>query len=301
MDYSTDKPTGGGTYSWELKTHAGVNIDSNWVEAASPFLAAEEFTLDCWIKPDSADRHAVRIIINPSAEQDWNNANFELSFRNGSPGVPVFTARYWNNDGSGANTVQDTLSAIANHVGKWRHVILERNATNGNFAMAVKNENDQLMFKKVINQPKPPLMAGAPLRVGRPWFLVDDNYYVGPFRGKIDNVKVYNYPATGITVVGNPDAQAPAVFALEQNYPNPFNPSTEIGFTIPKFQQVSLVVYDLIGRKVKTVVNEERHAGQHRVTWNGTNDLGTSVATGVYFYQLKVADATKIRKMVLLR
>lgn len=302
MDYSTDKPIGGGTYSWELKTHAGVNIDSNWVEAASPFLASEEFTLDCWIKADSADRHAVRIIINPSGEQDWNNANFELSFRNGLPGVPVFTARYWNNDGSGANTVQDTLSAKASHVGKWRHVILERNATNGNFAMAVKNENDQLMFKKVINQPKAPLMAGAPLRIGRSWFLVDDNYYVGPYRGKIDNVKVYNYPAYGLTgIVDKDQGSFPWQFSLEQNYPNPFNPSTEIEFTIPKFQQVSLVVYDLLGRKVKTIVNEERHAGQHRVTWNGTNDLGSAASSGVYFYQLKAGDVTKVLKMMLLR
>ena len=67
-DYSTDHPIGGGSYSWQLKTHAGVLIDSNWVEAVSPFLAAEEFTLDFWIKADSADRHAVRIIINPSKE-----------------------------------------------------------------------------------------------------------------------------------------------------------------------------------------------------------------------------------------
>ena len=83
-DYSTDHPTGGGNYSWQLKTHPGVLIDSNWVEAVSPFLAAEEFTLDFWMKADSADRHAVRIIINPSKENDWNNANFEMSFRNGA-------------------------------------------------------------------------------------------------------------------------------------------------------------------------------------------------------------------------
>jgi hypothetical protein len=301
-DYSTDKPIGGGNYSWELKKHTGVEIDSNWVEAKSPFLAVEEFTLDCWIKADSADRHAARIIINPSGEQDWNNANFELSFRNGAAGVPVFTARYWNNDGTGANTLQDTLGATASHVGKWRHVIVERSATNSKFAMAIKDENDVLMFKKIIYGIKPPLMAGAPLRIGRSWFLTTDNYYVGPYRGKIDNVKVYNYPATGITSVNdNANTQAPGVFALEQNYPNPFNPTTEIEFSIPKFQQVSLVVYDLLGRKVKTLLNDEQHAGQHRVTWNGMNEIGKSVASGVYFYQLKAGTMTQVRKMMLVR
>ena len=65
--------------------------------------------------------------------------------------------------------------------------------------MVIKNENDVLMFKKVIAAPKPPLMAGAPMRIGRSWFDGADNYYVGPYRGRLDNVKVYNYPAAGIT------------------------------------------------------------------------------------------------------
>ena len=79
-DYSTDRSDErrDATHG-SCKTHPGVLIDSNWVEAVSPFLASEEFTLDFWIKADSTDRHAVRIIINPSKENDWNNANFELS------------------------------------------------------------------------------------------------------------------------------------------------------------------------------------------------------------------------------
>jgi hypothetical protein len=299
--YAADAPVGGGTYSLDVRASDGIKIDSNWVTASSPFLAAEEFTLDCWLKPDSANRHAVRIIINPSAEQDWNNANIELSFRNGSSGQPVFTARYWKIDGSGAVIIQDTLVAQTNHVGKWRHVIIERNKTNGNFAMVIRDENDQLMFSKTVNEMKAPLMAGAPMVIGRSWFLVDDQYYVGPYRGLIDNVKLYNYPAANITGVSDEAAEIPHEFKLLQNYPNPFNPTTEIEFTIPKYQHVSLVVYDILGRAVKTLVNEERHAGQHRITWNGKNDLGSSVSSGVYFYQLKSADMTKVRKMMLVR
>lgn len=301
VDYSTDKPTGGGSYSLELKTHAGIVFDSNWVDADSRWLAAEEFCLDTWLKADSASLHATRIIINPTSAYDWNNANFELSFRNGKPAVPVFTGRYWNNDGSGANVLQDTNGATAKHVGKWRHVILERNKSNGNFGMMIRDENDALLFKQVINQSKPPLMAAAPLRIGRSWFDTTNNWYIPPYRGKIDNVKVYNYPAYGLTGVVSQNDQVPWGFSLEQNYPNPFNPSTEIQFTIPKFQQVSLVVYDLLGRKVKTLVNEQRHAGQHIVTWNGTSDMGVSVASGVYFFQLKAGDLSKTRKMMLLK
>ncbi len=299
--YSTDKPVGGGTYSLDVKATDGIKIDSNWVEASSPFLAAEEFTLDCWLKPDSANRHAARIIINPSAVQDWNNANFELSFRNGSAGKPVFTARYWKIDGSGAITLQDTLVAQTTHVGKWRHVIIERNKTNGNFAMVIRDENDQLMFKKTANEMKAPLMAGAPLIIGRSWFLTSDQYYVGPYRGLIDNVKLYNYPASGITGVSEEPAGIPHEFKLSQNYPNPFNPSTEIEFSIPKFQDVSLVVYDVLGKQVKTLVSEQRHAGTHRVTWNGTNNFGRKISSGVYFYRLSSGNMTQVRKMMLLK
>jgi len=300
-DYSTDVPTGGGTYSWAVRPHTGILIDSNWVEAVSPFLAAEEFTLDCWIKADSADRHAVRIIINPSAEADWNNANFELSFRNGAPGVPVWTARYWNNDGSGTPVVQDTVSATASHVGQWRHVILERNKTSQEFAMAIKDQNDVLLFHGTASAPKPPLMAGAPLRIGRSHFDINDNYYVGPFRGLIDNVKVYNYPAAGITTGVEGYDGIPLTFALEQNYPNPFNPTTRISFTLPLALQTELIVYDVLGRQVKTLVNDVLHAGEHTVQWNGTNTVGTSVASGVYFVRMHAGDFEKTMKMMLMR
>ena len=301
LDYSTQVPAGGGVYSLELKQHTVGGIDSNWVEADSPFLAVEEFTLDTWIKADSADLHATRIIINPTAELDWNNANFELSFRNGgSAGKAVITGRYWDAL-LNAVVLQDTSNvASVAHVGKWRHIILERSGITKKFAMDVRDENDVRIARLIKDAPNAPKMAAAPLRIGRSHFDVTNNWYVAPYRGKIDNVKVYNYAATGITGVGN-QTQAPLEFSLAQNYPNPFNPTTEIEFVLPKYQQVSLVVYDLLGRKVKTLVNDARHAGEHRVTWNGTNELGTSVASGVYVYRLASGSMSKVHKMMLLR
>jgi hypothetical protein len=222
-----------------------------------------------------------------------------MSFRNGAAGVPVITARYWNNDGTGANTIQDTLVATTAHVGKWRHVILERSKTK--FALAVKNENDQMMFTKTIDAAKPPLMAGAPLRIGRSWFDGNDNYYVGPYRGRIDNVKVYNYPAAGIITGVADEGLTPLTFSLQQNYPNPFNPTTRIMYTIPSALQTNMVVYDLLGRRVKTLVNEVQHAGEHSVQWNGVTDDGTSVASGVYFVRLTAGDFVKTVKMMLMR
>jgi hypothetical protein len=197
--------------------------------------------------------------------------------------------------------LQDTANvASVAHVGKWRHIILERSSITKKFAMDVRDENDARIARLIKDAPAAPKMAAAPLRVGRAHFYPTNNWYVAPFRGKIDNVKLYNYAQSGITGVAT-QTQAPLEFNLAQNYPNPFNPTTEIEFVLPKYQQVSLVVYDMLGRKVKTLVNDARHAGEHRVTWNGTNELGTSVASGVYVYRLASGSMSKVHKMMLLR
>jgi hypothetical protein len=96
---------------------------------------------------------------------------------------------------------------------------------------------------------------------------------------------------------------APVVFRNEmaQNYPNPFNPSTTIAFSIAKDSDVELVIYDVAGARVRTLANDRRVANNYRVVWDGKNDAGESVASGVYFYQLTAESFTTTKKMVLLR
>jgi len=89
--------------------------------------------------------------------------------------------------------------------------------------------------------------------------------------------------------------------ALDQNYPNPFNPSTEIGFELPKPSFVSLDVFDVLGRKVLTLISERLAAGSKRVQWNGRNNTGAEVASGVYFYRLRTGNHIEVKKMVLLK
>jgi hypothetical protein len=98
-----------------------------------------------------------------------------------------------------------------------------------------------------------------------------------------------------------PALEVPSEFALEQNYPNPFNPTTSIAYALPKSTQVSMVVYDLLGNVVRTIVSKHQDAGSYRVTWDATNDQGVQVPTGNYILKMVAGDFTKTRKMTLLK
>lgn len=108
------------------------------------------------------------------------------------------------------------------------------------------------------------------------------------------------YRATGpLSVKG--DLVVPAAVVLDQNYPNPFNPSTQISFRLSVHSDVELSVFNLLGQKMVVLAQGERAAGVHLVTWDGANDDGQPVASGVYFYRLEAAGWSYTRKMMLLR
>jgi len=93
----------------------------------------------------------------------------------------------------------------------------------------------------------------------------------------------------------------PMQYALYQNFPNPFNPVTEIQFDVPDVSVVDMVVYNLMGQQVRRLVNGEIQAGYHRVVWDGLNDRGEPVSTGVYIYSLTSPSFHNTKKMVLLK
>jgi hypothetical protein len=99
----------------------------------------------------------------------------------------------------------------------------------------------------------------------------------------------------------------PSTLELKQNYPNPFNPVTQIVFKLPSTGSLNeqklftnLAIFDVKGRKVKTLVNEEKAPGIYSVTWDGTNELGERVASGVYFYRIRFGSFSQSKKMILL-
>jgi hypothetical protein len=93
----------------------------------------------------------------------------------------------------------------------------------------------------------------------------------------------------------------PLANKLTGNYPNPFNPSTTIGFALKETGNVTLEVYNLKGEKVKTLINDTMEAGNHSIVWNGTDNLGKDVSSGVYFYKMKTGRYTSTKKMILMK
>jgi photosystem II stability/assembly factor-like uncharacterized protein len=126
-------------------------------------------------------------------------------------------------------------------------------------------------------------------------FLNDTVGYAAGINGVI-----YKTTTGGITSVNSISNVIPEYFSLSQNYPNPFNPSTKIKFDIPvvngRDRSVKLLIYDILGREVSTLVNEQLKPGTYEVDWDGSN-----YASGIYFYSLETSEFTETKKMILMK
>ncbi len=138
--------------------------------------------------------------------------------------------------------------------------------------------------------------------------LPDSDYN---FKGVLDDIRIYNYDLSkqeisnifdeGTSVHQKNDKAVPEEFLLLQNYPNPFNNQTTIRFQIVRQGKVKLTIYDILGKKIRTLVNEEKTAGYHFVNWNGKTDRGISATSGIYFYELKCEGFCQKKKLLLIK
>ncbi len=105
-----------------------------------------------------------------------------------------------------------------------------------------------------------------------------------------------------VTAVGEENGNVlPYQFTLSQNYPNPFNPVTNIEYSLPERSHVTIEVYNVLGQRVRTLVDREESAGSYSISWNGTTTTGKPAATGVYLYRFRAGDYEETRKMLLLK
>ncbi|MBI2619868.1 MAG: T9SS type A sorting domain-containing protein, partial [Ignavibacteriales bacterium] len=103
------------------------------------------------------------------------------------------------------------------------------------------------------------------------------------------------------TSAGNGKNGLPKTYDLSVNYPNPFNPSTNIKFALPVESRFALVIYNILGQRVRTVAEGIKSAGEYTVQWDGRNDVGEVVQTGVYFYRLETNSIALVKKMIFLK
>jgi len=96
-------------------------------------------------------------------------------------------------------------------------------------------------------------------------------------------------------------SQLPKKFNLYPAYPNPFNPVTTLRYDLPEDALINVTIYDMMGRRIKILVNGPQSAGYRSVIWDATNDYGKPVSAGIYLYKIQVGEFTQTKKMVLLK
>lgn len=124
-------------------------------------------------------------------------------------------------------------------------------------------------------------------RTGSAGYIVHHGYWGGP--------------GTSVTAVDEAGEDLPRAFGLGDAYPNPFNPSTRVRFELPRPARTRLLIYNLKGQLVRTLLDEPRPAGRYEVLWNGRDDDGSVVASGTYLLRMRAGDFATQRKMTLLK
>ena len=117
----------------------------------------------------------------------------------------------------------------------------------------------------------------------------------------LNNYYVLAAPATVTSVEPSATAESPSTFVLKQNYPNPFNPATTIEFKLATRSDARLTVHNLLGQRVALLLNEPREAGSYAVSWNGRDDAGRQVSSGIYLVRLTVGNHFQVRRVTLLK
>lgn len=133
------------------------------------------------------------------------------------------------------------------------------------------------------------------LQFAKPPKLVGQNYVVLPVQAMNSQFTI-----TGASAVERTTSQ-PGSFSLGQNYPNPFNPTTQIPFEIAAAGSVQLIIYDVLGRSVRTLVQGHYTAGAYRITWDGRDDSGEAVAGGLYLCRLVSGGSSQTKQMVYMK
>lgn len=188
---------------------------------------------------------------------------------------------YYSSD-NGLNWTNISTSAFTGEV--WTIILTDTNLFVGTIGSGIYLTQDNGTTWSTVNE-------GLMNSDIRSLMVSPDNYiYAGTTNGF-----VYYRPLSELTGVAGNNSQ-PSEYRLYQNYPNPFNPGTKIQYSIPRSSKVQIKVYDVLGNKIATLINEEKPAGNYELTWNAAN-----LPSGIFFYELKAGHFIQTKKMILLK
>ncbi len=198
----------------------------------------------------------------------------------GDPLVKVYTIQPRRLSVTATATAGQCTASVASHSGPESGIIVTLSDSMGIIESAVTATDGSVEFN-------------SELALGQSYAIAcaGDNTTIG----------FVSFTSQIVSDVNNEDVQLPTKFELYQNYPNPFNPSTQISFDLAKPDHVSLVVFNLTGRMVATLLDQTLSAGNHTVVWDGHDHDGIEAASGVYFYRLMSGEFSATRKLALVR
>jgi pectate lyase len=268
-----------GVDDYVLVPHSGI-ID----------FGKESFSVSAWLKADPLTGASMYLINKGSFSEDSAAGTtgkwYGIEIKNNELRFAV--------DDNVTKTVATAFNVNTLLEEKWTHIVGIRDTTEGMVKLYVNGE----------------MLSGVADATGN--ISEEEDMYIGnsttgtaPLGGVLDEVRIYNYALSDAEVqaiydelvdVEKTEEVLPEEFVLEQNYPNPFNPSTTIGYTIPYKTRVKIEVYDVLGKKIRTLVNEEKSAGRYELIFNAEN-----LCSGVYLYQLSYSDKILSKKMLLIK
>lgn len=232
----------------------------------------------------------------------WNQHVYTLDYNefkvmaSGISGVPLYTYSFTDAEKLAGNQFYALTTDLSGD-NKAEFYVLAYYGTTDNYRQTVKIfdiTNNSILFEK--NDPN--YSYSYPTLID-----VDNDGYLECAFSKWDYpyVNKYYLEIYSTNVPVNVKPEQPVRFALKQNFPNPFNPSTTINYDLNELQNVELTIFSVTGEKMKTLVNETQPAGNHEVTWNGTDDYNNKLPTGIYFYELKAGNQNFVKKMLMLK
>ncbi len=286
--------------------------DSTYIEipAPYPFLNHKTFTVDMWVKHHREANTNVRLLSKPGTDADglaWWQQNFEMKGIGGGS---------WTFGGYMADTTLDFGDRfIVNHLddstrfgsdqvkasledSTWYHYRYVQDLGNDSVHAAITTADGQTVvqtsFEIAGDMNLAPVFTSGPFQIGH---AGPDSADTQPyFDGVIDHLRISRTIPADLSAPAGPGNDLPDKFSLGDNYPNPFNPTTTIEYALPKSTDVTLTVYNLLGREVATLVNSKQQAGRHQVQFDAS-----SLASGVYFYRITTPEFNKVRKMMLIK